>query len=230
VSSVDKVNRELARLDSELRAGSIDRATFRAQRRRLLLDFEERQTTTQPSDGAAAAAGTETTQVDPPVDAGSFILPEPPPVPSETPAAATKRAGAAIAVYAVGAILVLGVAGWWFTRPISQAPPTLPAPVSPSAPAATQSIAGADTPQTLAAALAESEWSEADVANFLTRWQQLSPEAIAAATEDSRVWLLRGETGRRLREARETESLEQSVESKARVEQLERVQNAVGTP
>ena len=235
----DKVNRELARLDTELRAGGIDRATFRAQRRRLLLDFEERATTTQPAAVTAPrsepAARTEITLVDDPGDITAFVRPTPPaaqPAAPERrdPEPAAKKSVAGIAIYVAGAIAVLSLAGWWFTRPNSDAPATLPS-VPTSAGASTPSaITGAQTPQSIAATLTESQWTDTDVANFLAHWNQLSPEAIQSATEDSRIWLLRGETGRRLREARETESLEQSSENRERVEQLELVQRAVGTP
>lgn len=231
MNSVDKVNRELARLDCELRAGGIDRASFRAQRRRLLLDFEERELTTQPA--VAVPSRPETTLVDPPIEAVPFALPESAPSPARSePAESTekKKSVAGIAVYAIGVILVLALAFWWFARPKSDAPATLPSLPTAAGSKANVPIAGADTPQSLAATLIESEWSDADLTQFLQGWKQLSPEAIQAATDDSRIWLLRGETGRRLREARETESLEQSSESRARVEQLGMVQNAVGTP
>lgn len=229
MNSADKVNRELARLDGELRAGAIDRASFRAQRRRLLLDFEERETTTQPAAFEPTAPAPEITIVDEPGDITAFIRPQPAAAPARAepsaPVASNKKSVAGIAVYVIGAVVVMAVAGWWFTRPKPDVPPTLPTSAGAAAP-----IAGADTPQSIAAALTESQWTDADVADFLARWNRLSPEAIQSATEDSRIWLLRGETGRRLREARETESLEQTSEAHARVEQLQLVQNAVGTP
>lgn len=233
MNSVDRVNRELARLDTELRAGGIDRASYRAQRRKLLLDFEERETTTQPGAVDSAATGTETTLVDPPSeDPLPFVLPEPAPraAPTDVPEPGKSRSVVGIAILAIGAVVVIALAGWWFARSrpdvstVTLAPPPA-AGATPSAP-----IVGADTPQSLAASLTGSDWTDADLAEFLERWKQLPPAAIEAATEDSRIWLLRGETGRRLREARETESLEQSAESRQRVEQLEMVQNAVGTP
>lgn len=235
MNSADKVNRELARLDTELRAGAIDRATFRAERRRLLLDFEERETTTQPAAAVAAKPSeVEITVADAAIQPVSFELPEPAPTapstPTSAPAPKRKPSFAGIALSAVGAIVVLALAGWWVARPKANAPATLPSLPTSAGPNASAPIEGAVTPQSLAAALTESQWSDADVARFLQGWNQLSPEAIGSATEDSRIWLLRGETGRRLREARETESLEQSDESRARVEQLERVQSAVGTP
>lgn len=233
MNSVDRVNRELARLDTELRAGGIDRTSYRAQRRKLLLDFEERETTTQPGVMASDGSGTETTVVDPKSeDPLPFVLPEPAPQPEriDTSGQRKNKSIAGIAILAIGAVVVLALAGWWFARPkpdVASVTAALPPAASgtPSAP-----IAGADTPQSLAASLTGSEWTDADLVEFLERWSRLSPAAIEAAAEDSRIWLLRGETGRRLREARETESLEQSSESRERVERLERVQNAVGTP
>jgi hypothetical protein len=232
VNSVDKVNRELARLDCELRAGGIDRASFRAQRRQLLLDFEERETTTQPAEAMGSGTGSETTVVDPVNEPKPFVFPEPSAAATrgETTAPRKTRSVAGIAISAIGAVVVLAMAGWWFARPKSETPAVLTPPPTTAGAATPPTTAGAYTPQSLAAALTESEWTSADVAQFLQRWETLSPEAIAAATEDSRIWLLRGETGRRLREARETASLDESVESQTRVQQLELVQKAVGTP
>jgi hypothetical protein len=230
VNSIDRVNRELSRLDTELRAGGIDRASFRDQRRKLLLDFEERETTTQPAAIApSSASGMEPTLVDPPGDDPvPFVLPEPAAAPQriEESQPKKKRSLAGIALSAVGAVVVLGLAGWWFARPH----PDVGGVTSVAPPAAGAPIVGADTPPSLAATLAASQWSDADVGEFLDRWKRLSPAAIQGSTDDSRIWLLRGETGRRLREARETESLQQTSESRARVEQLEKLQSAIGTP
>jgi hypothetical protein len=232
---VDKVNRELARLDTELRAGGIDRATFRAQRRRLLLDFEERETTTQPSTvtpGPFPEAQAETV-----VDADAeLFLPAPTDLPPLDPAPAApapkkeKKPVAGIVLYALGVLIVVGLAGWWISRPKSDAPASLPATPTAAGTQKNAAIVGALTPQSLAAALIESQWSDEDLARFLDGWKQLPPQAIHAASEDSRIWLLRGETGRRLREAREVESLEPSAELRARIERLELVQSAIGTP
>ena len=233
MNSIDRVNRELSRLDTELRAGSIDRASFRDQRRKLLLDFEERETTTQPALLPTPGSGTEPTVVDPPPeDPLPFVLPEPAaaPQPIGDPQPRKKKSLAGIALSAIGAVVVLALAGWWVARPKPDVP-GLTSAAPPAAGAATGApIVGADTPQSLAVSLNASQWSDADVGDFLERWNRLPPAAIQAAIDDSRVWSLRGETGRRLREARETESLEQSSESRARVEQLERVQKAIGTP
>ena len=235
MNSVDKVNRELARLDTELRAGGIDRATFRAQRRQLLIDFEERETTTQPS--AVTPEPVPGAQAEPVVDADAdLFLPEPAPrMPTrDAPAAPApkkeKKPIAGIVLYVLGALVVAGLAAWWVLRPKSDAPAALPPTPAAAGTPASAPIAAATTPQSLAHALIESQWSDEDLARFLDGWRQLPPEAIQAASEDSRIWLRRGETGRRLREAREVESLEPSAELRSRVEQLELVQSAVGTP
>lgn len=233
MNSIDRVNRELSRLDTELRAGGIDRASFRNQRRKLLLDFEERETTTQPAVIAPAGSRNETTMVDPPAEEPApFVLPEPAAAPprSDVVQPKEKKSLVGIALSAIGAVVVLALAIWWFARPQSDlaAGSSMPPPAAGSS--ASAPIAGADTPQSLAATLTESKWTDVDVARFLDRWKQLSPGAIQAAADDSRVWLLRGETGRRLRDAREMESLEPSNEARARIEQLENVQKAIGTP
>lgn len=225
MSGVSDVNRELTRLDAELRAGGIDRSTFRSKRRKLLLDFEERQTTTTPG----ALTGNEVTLVDAPIDL-PFALPSVEPAPAKT--ASTRRGSPAIgiAALAIGAIVVLALGAWWMfkPRPESVAVPSAPPSASPAL--GSEPMAGPETPQLVASALLDTEWTDADVADFLQRWGQLSPEAIASATEDSRIWLLRGETDRRLREAREAESVEHSAQVLVRVKQLEQLQAAIRSP
>jgi hypothetical protein len=227
MNSATEVNRELTRLDVELRAGGIDRSMFRSKRRKLLLDFEERQTTTTPG----VLTGNEVTLVDPPAEMPLHL-------PASTPEAAssrstppgttpTRRPALGIAVLVIGILVVLALVGWWALKPKPTVATTgAPAPTSVAAPP----IAGADTPQSIASALLATEWTDADVSDFLQHWRQLSPEAIKSATEDSRIWLLRGETGRRLREAREAESVEHSAELQVRVHQLEQLQETIRSP
>lgn len=230
MTNAAKVNRELMRLDSELRAGSIDRGTFRSRRRKLLLDFEERQATTTPG----ALASSETTLVDPPGEMPLYL----PPIaaaPEREEAEPEKRGGkpaAGIAMIAIGAVVLLGLAAWWMFKPESELPVVVAAPATaaPAPAPGAAPIAGADSPQSVASALLATEWTEADIAEFLRSWSTLAPESIVAATEDSRIWLLRGETGRRLRESREAQSIEGSAELHTRVQQLERVQAAIRSP
>ncbi|TDU31188.1 hypothetical protein DFR24_0547 [Panacagrimonas perspica] len=221
MTSANEVNRELTRLDEKLRSGAIDRAGFRAVRRKLLLDFEERQTTTTPG----ALTGHEVTILDAPEE-----LPLPEQAPLARPAAGagntTRRPSAVVlAASAIGVLVVLAIAAWWmFFRPAT--PSTRPNPTAAAAMAAAP-VAGAETPLTVASDLLSTEWTDGDVATFLQRWTQLPPAAVDAVSEDSRIWLLRGETDRRLRDAREAESVEQSVDLQARVQRLEQVQAAI---
>jgi len=226
MTSANEVNRELTRLDAELRSGGIDRAGFRALRRKLLLDFEERQTTTTPG----MLTGNEVTILDAPEE-----LPLPAQAPPARPApgkngtadATTQRRPSALvlAASAIGVLVVLAIAAWWmFFRPTSSSP--LSNPMAAAAPAAAP-LAGAETPLAIASDLLSTEWTDGDVATFLQRWAQLPPAAVAAVGEDSRIWLLRGETDRRLRDAREAESVDQSSDLQARVQRLEQVQAAI---
>lgn len=217
MSNADRVNRELSRLDTELRAGGIDRATFRAHRRRILLDFEERQTTTTPG---AAAGSSDTTEPG---------APEPSVIPSAPIATARKRPALGIAALGIGALVVALVVGWWMARSRTDDGATgAGAPVV--AAGKTPATAGAGSPQEVASFLLGTEWTDADVAEFLRRWSELTPESIQAASQDPKIWLLRGETGRRLREAREAESVEHSSEMLVRVQQLEQIEAALRTP
>lgn len=225
MTSANEVNRELTRLDAELRSGAIDRAGFRAVRRKLLLDFEERQTTTTPG----ALTGQEVTILDAPEE-----LPLPALAPSAQPARgkngnaddATRRPSAIVlGISAIGVLVVLAITAWWmFFRPASHSTP--PNPMATAASAATP-VAEAESPLAVASDLLSTEWTDGDVATFLQRWTQLPPAAIDAVSEDSRIWLLRGETDRRLRDAREAESVEQSADLQARVQRLQQVQTAI---
>lgn len=221
------VNRELMRLDAELRAGGIDRGTFRSRRRKLLLDFEERQATTTPG----SLTGNETTLVDPPGEMPLYLPPiTPVPERDEPKVEERGKPAAGIAMIAIGAVVVLGLGAWWVLKPTGEtsALPAMPAAAAPAPGAAP--IAGAESPQSVAAALLATEWTDADIAEFLRAWGGLSADSISAATEDSRIWLLRGETGRRLREAREAESVADSAELQSRVQRLEQVQAAIRSP
>lgn len=208
MGNLERTNRELARLDSELRAQRVDRAGFRARRRQLLLDFDERESTTTPG---TAAAG-DSTQADAA------------PVTGTVEAAQASKGGAktvGMLVTAVAAFAVLVVAGLWFFGDRGGRLPAQPAPVAE--PAGT----GLAWPQGVADALMKSAWSESDVSEFLDRWARLSPESIHAAGEDPLIWLLRGEVEQRLRAARDSESVDPTPEAQARSEQLQRLHDAI---
>lgn len=207
-----KINRELSRLDSALRSGQLDLAQFRAERRRILLDFDERASTTQPG----ATHGSEITQVDPP---SPLPVSEPPPFPVEP-----RRAGLPMGMLGVGfaALIVIGLGAWWFfMRPPSAPPPA-------SMPAAGTAVG--ELPQDVAGWLTQSNWTDADLGEFLQRWQRLPPETVRAAADDPRIWLLRGQTEQRLRDARESESVSPSDAAQARTRQLEQIQAAIRAP
>lgn len=230
MSEVARLNRELMRLDGALRSGSVDREQYRAQRRRLLLDFEERQITTAPG---ADAAGELSEPVTVPGPAAAALPSTPRPAPSPAPTAAMPASsadggasrGAALGkiVIALIVIALLGLAAWWMLGPGASEPAA-----STSIPVAAPSTpASGDLPQDVATRLTLSAWTSFDLADFQSRWSQLAPDAVRAASDDPRIWLLRGETDRRLREAREAASIANTPESQQRVELLEQVQAAI---
>lgn len=231
MSGVDRLNRELARLDAALRTGTIDREQFRAHRRKLLLDFEERQTTTMPGANEAPAIPAVPVVSPPPavVEPAVSVPPREPP-----PAPAARSGGRKIAVLLItlGAFVALGVMAWWMMQPrVPVDGSATAARTAVGAPPAASAAPGAmELPQNLAAALMQTEWTDTDVADFLQRWNRLPPDVVRAALEDPRIWLLRGETDQRLRQAREAESIDRSVESQTRVQQLEQLQSAIRLP
>lgn len=208
---IERINRELARLDSELRANRIDRATFRARRRQLLLDFEERESTTTPG----AATGETTPAASLPVTAGSAS--------AQPPEPSGKSVGLLVTGVAALGVLVLG-ALWFFG---SRDGARLATAARPTATTTETSSADPALPQGVADALMKSAWSTADVDEFLDRWARLSPESISAASDDPRIWLLRGEAEQRLRAAREAESVDSSPETLARSAQLQRLYDVI---
>lgn len=223
MTSANEVNRELTRLDAKLRSGSIDRAGFRALRRKLLLDFEERQTTTTPG----LLTGNEVTIVDTPPEL-PLSAPAPSMRPPSEPAAPRRPSALLLALSGTGILVVLGIGLWWMLG--SGGGAATPRPIVVAAPANAVSDVAAETPLAVASDLLDTEWTDGDVATFLQRWSQLPPAAIAAVNEDSRIWLLRGETDRRLRDAREAESVDQSPDLQARVRRLEQVQAVIRSP
>lgn len=227
MSSISHVNRELARLDGELRGGGIDRQSFRNQRRKLLQDFDERQTTTTP---AATGAGDEETVVDPPMEV-PFDRASSPASPSADPTPAARRSPPmGMAVIGLSGLVVVAIGAWWLLSDRSGAANSNPRAAAPVAAAAPAPNSATELPQNVAAALLETEWTDADVADFLQRWSRVSPEAVNAAKDDARIWLLRGETDRRLRDARDAESVDHSPEAVVRIQQLEQVQAAIKSP
>ncbi|MGQ0697742.1 MAG: hypothetical protein ACT4PZ_05805 [Panacagrimonas sp.] len=213
-----QVNRELARLDSDLRRRRIDLAAFRAQRRRLLLDFEEHSTTT--ARGASARMPESVRAPEPDAPTRPFPRRESPAAPGiEDTKPSTQGRSTLVAAVIVAAALVTT---WLW---LGAAPDDKPqeAPLVPQA-------ASVDLPQDAASALIDSDWSEGDIADFLRRWRKLPPEAIRAAADDPRVWLLRGETETQLRNARDAQSLDQSAGSESRIRQLETLQRVIRAP
>lgn len=208
---IERINRELARLDSELRANRIDRAAFRARRRQVLLDFEERESTTTPG---AATTGETTSAAPSPAIAGST-------------SAHTREPGgrsAALLVTGIVALSMLVLGAMWFFGSRDGARLATAARLPPATEATSADPA---MPQGVADTLMKSAWSAADVNEFLDRWARLSPESVNAASDDPRIWLLRGEAEQRLRAAREAESVDSSPEALARSAQLQRLHDAI---
>lgn len=217
MADLARLNQEFARLDGALRSGRLDVQGFRAERRRILLDYDERTSTTTPG---AAHAG-EITQVDPP-----FELPR-----AAAPAVAEPASRAmpmGMLVIGLALLIVVGLGLWWFLgrAPQASTPSAAAAPVTAAAETFV-APAGTELPQDVANTLVQSNWTEADVKEFLDRWSRLAPETVRAATDDPRIWLLRGQTEQRLRDAREAESLDASELAKARRLQLEQIQTAI---
>lgn len=191
----------------------MDVASFRAARRRVLLDYEERQSETTPS---AVASRSEGETADARVALES---------PKNIRAAdnAERRVGAKLA--AGLAVVVIAALLWTqWPRGKLQAPAAVPAQAAP-----------ADLPQEAATKLIDSDWRAADIDEFLRRWRQFSPQVLQATSDDSRIWLLRGETETRLRNARDALSLGTSGEAEnrdasERIRQLETVQRVIRAP
>lgn len=214
MANLATMNQELARLDSALRSGSLDVAQFRAERRRVLLDFDERTSTTLPG----VTTGGETTLVDPPVE-----MPASPTMSLSAAEVATTRQGRlpiGLILTAVAGLIAAAFAAWWLIGRSSSLTPE-----------AVQTIpASTELPQDVAAALMQTSWSAVDVDAFLQRWQRLPPATVHAARDDPRIWLLRGEADRRLRDARDAESVDPTDESKARTQKLEQILEVIRTP
>lgn len=220
MSEVARLNRELTRLDEALRSGTLDREQFRAHRRKLLLDFEERQTTTTP--GAQPSA--ESTPLDlPPPAQPERAVPLPSPSRETPPESPPRKGSMGKIVLFIVALLVVGLGAWWmFGRSAGLGePPSADSAPPPAAQSATE------LPQDVASALMQTAWRQEDLAEFLQRWQRLPPEAVRAASDDARIWLLRGETDQRLRDAREAASIANTPESQQLVQQLEQVQAVI---
>lgn len=209
------INREFERLDTALRGGQLDRVQFRAERRKLLLDFDERASTTTPG----ATQGSEITRVDPP-----FELPAPAP---DTPTPVERAAPplAMLVMLGSAALVVLALGGWWLLGREPGAPPAAMAVAA--TPASSEPPAVSELPQDVANTLIQSAWTDADLNSFLQRWSRLPPDAVRAATDDPLIWLLRGQTEQRLRDAREAESVNPSEPAQARTQQLGQVHAAI---
>jgi hypothetical protein len=223
VSGIGPLNRELGKLDTALRTGRIDRDRFRAERRRLLLEFEERQTTTTPgADASSVTIPGAITPATPEVPSVSV-----PPRETVTPPPAAKGGRKGVIAVCLAAVVVGALVVGWMMRS-SPATPAASATSSPTTPLVANGEA--ELPQGVATDLMQSQWTEADLNQFLARWQRLPAESVRATGNDPKIWLLRGETDRRLRESREAESVAPSAESQKRVQQLEQVQAALRAP
>lgn len=204
MAGVEQVNHVLKRLDGALRSKRIDLADYRRRRRQLLKDFEDGSSATTPD--AVIRDLNEDDTVERPRAGGETV----------TPASEPGRgAGLAIAATIVGLVLLL--AGWWlmFGRTEQPAP-------SPIATVGTSSL-----PVDAANQLLASNWTAEDMTAFLDEWARFSPESITAASDDPRIWLLRGEVERRLRSARDTQSLGDSAELAARIQSFEQIQATI---
>lgn len=201
------INRALAKLDFALRTQRIDRADFRSRRRQLLEDFEDSSCVTTPEMRLGELSSLDPELMTKTPKSDSYVN------------RATTSTPVAPLIAGVAAVGLIAVALWWFFSGRQENLPT----------DGLASVEHAMTAAPLEAAnhLLDSDWSEPELRAFLQRWNTFADEALRAANDDSRLWLLRGETDRRLRAARDTQMLNASNATQARIELLEQVQTAI---
>jgi hypothetical protein len=227
-----ELGRKLHELDVRLRAGTVSRADYRKIRRKAIRDLEDPQATIT---AARADASDETVENQIPTRP---LPPDPPTLPNAPTVARNGSRGSSSTnnrrvmwIFAgIGALVALAVAAWLMTREDDAVPASAPLAgvTDGGAPAAGPAApAGPDLPQTVADTLVKSEWADADIAAFLAKWNGISPEARRAARDDQVLWLLRGETDRRLHEAVDAAALDPTPQAQSRIDRLSALQAAL---
>jgi hypothetical protein len=220
VSSAEDLDRKLHELDVRRRAGSISLADYRKVRRSAIQALEDPHATIPHH---ADPVHDETNENSTPT------RPLPPDLPT-VPLAVKGGAGQKRILWifvGVGALVTLAVVALLLSGSGDPTPAdTAPGGASGSA-APRRAAAGPDLPQTVADQLMKSEWTDADIATFLSKWNGISPEARRAARDDAGMWLLRGETDRRLHEAVDAAALDPTPEAQSRIDRLTALQAAL---
>lgn len=214
MSGIDAINRALTQLDAALRGEKITLQEFRDGRRRLIEDYENGSCTTEPDALVKELIDQDITTENP--SASGHDPSDHSPV---NVAAHHSNPGVLLGLAIVVLIGMIGI-GWLFLGDDNSQ--DNPAQLSGQSP----------QPLPLAAVneLIDSAWTEQDIEHFLERWKTFDPAAIKAASDDPRLWLLRGEIENRQREARDAKSLGESDEIDARLELIEQLQAAISKP
>lgn len=209
--STEPFNKALTQLDIALRSGRLELAEYRARRRQLITDFEDGACTTTPDMRIRDLADVEHT-VETDLESRRDS--------SADHSSSSAPASRATVFTGVAVFLSLLIAAWWFYSGHEEPQPTNAAEEANAVSTDALPLGAVNT-------LLESQWTESDIRQFANRWQGFSPEIIRAASDDPRIWLLRGQTKQKLRDARETQSLSDSEESSARVQLLEQIQSLI---
>lgn len=220
-----ELGRKLHEIDVRLRAGTLTRADSRKIRHKAIVELEDPHATIPVTRGDASDDTVENQNPTRPLPADPPTLPNAPTVDR-----GSNNRRVMWIFSGIGALVALIAAALLVTRDDASAP----APAGPQAgvadggtPAAASAPAGPALPQTVADQLMKSAWADTDIAAFLSTWNGISPEARRAARDDQVVWLLRGETDRRLHEAVDAAALDPTPEAQSRIDRLSALQAAL---
>lgn len=219
MKGVEELGRKLHELDHLVRAGKLSREDYRKVRRKAIAELEDTHAETIPAARSAPPAASDET-----IEQRTVPTPPVKPSPAEPEpegGGKNKLAWVLLAIVAVAAVVAAAVFLPRSKEPAGASPPAGGAPAQAPAPS------GPDLPQTLAAQIMKSEWTDADLSDFLARWNAIAPEARRAARDDAGIWLLRGETDRRLREAIDAAALDSTPEAQSRIDRLTALQSAI---
>jgi hypothetical protein len=224
VTPVAELDRKLHELDVRLRAGTLSRADYRKVRRKAIVALEDPHVTIPHGLDPSQDETIENTTPTRP------LPPDPPTLPGVPIPAPTASNGKIVWIFAViGALVALAVAVLLLIGS-GKSPPS-PAPLAgirdAGAPAAGTPASGPALPQTVVERFTKSEWTDADIAAFLSTWNGIPPESRRAARDDQGLWLLRGETDRRLRAAVDAAALDPTPEAQSRIDRLTALQTAL---
>ena len=218
--TVGELGRKLHELDVRLRAGTLTRAEYRKIRRRAILELDDPHATIPTALGDADDTVENTTPTRP-------LPPDPPTLPNASPASGPNNRRIMWIFAGIGALVALSLAAYVLRDPDDPLPAQAPMAGTDAGAPAARPAPGPDLPQTVSDALMKSEWTDADIAAFLSKWNLISPEARRAARDDQQLWLLRGETDRRHRAAVDAAALDPTPEAQSRIDRLAALQAAL---